>query len=602
MDCSIPAGIGKDHAVRVDYNQWSFLSSSVVASGTGSGNAEFIRVGYLPPSLDGAVLSDPLGLDTTGGEQFEIYGTNFGASTEDASLSNVTVLYRIPGSTPTYAASSCSITVDHERAVCLAASGVGKAHDFVIWVGGQRSSWTQLPGFYYRPPLVSSLSVDPATSVAFDPDASYEYGTAPLGDAIEDAELPSRRLRASGGTTVVLQGGNFGPLGGGHSVVGVFAPSDAFSSASDILELALRDGSGDAADASTSSWFLRAPCSIDISNSQIHCVAPAGLGSGLVWYVMVANQISASAAPNATSYESPLIELVSGPGARNGTTEGGEDVYVDGVFGPPLSDLPDGVVSRIEAHYGMAPGLQYSAGNCSVVDAAGTRLLCQSAAGSGRGHSWRVSASLCARAADQPRASWIAGSCSGASSVVLHAMTAYAPPVVAQVYGTGAESPTSGGVEIKIQGANFGPTIDAVEFVGFEMLESVASDTSQAASTSDLTQSAFDLSEWATEMALAMLAGQTTANQAADAASAGLLGSTLPLHIPSGFDASAFDTFPPMMDESAVHFPRGPAAWDITSSCEMTTAHSELRCIMPPGAGSGLRWQAIVSEQQSVQP
>lgn len=190
-----------------------------------------------------------------------------------------------------------------------------------------------------------------------------------------------------------------------------------------------------------------------------------------MWYLLVANQISAAVAPNSTSYESPTVAVVTGPGARNGSTSGGEDVYIDGVFGPPREDLPNGVVPQIVARYGRMPGLPIVAQNCSVLDAAGTRLLCGSAPGSGKDHSWRVSVSLCARDPSGSRNDVLPGSCSGASSVVNHAMTAYAPPVIAQISGQGAASPTEGGVMVRVRGANLGPSDSTVEFVGFELLD-----------------------------------------------------------------------------------------------------------------------------------
>ena len=320
--------------------------------------------------------------------------------------------------------------------------------------------------FQYRQPLLTGLEIIAASSVSVDPDAAFDYGTAPLGFAVADADLPGRRLRAAGGTSVELRGKFFGPLGDGHAVLGVFAPRAAFAAAANLQDLAVLGIAGQ------NPWFFTAPCSIDQAHEVVRCSTPPGLGTDLVWYLLVANQISAAVAPNSTSYESPTVSVITGPGARNGSTSGGEDVYIDGIFGPSIDDLPAGLVPRIDARYGRMPTLPLIATNCSVLDAAGTRLLCKSSAGSGKDHSWRASVSLCARDPDGRRDDALPGSCSGAVSSVLNAMTAYAPPVIAQIYGEGANSPTEGGVEIRVQGANLGPSDATVDFVGFELLDS----------------------------------------------------------------------------------------------------------------------------------
>ena len=61
---------------------------------------------------------------------------------------------------------------------------------------------------------------------------------------------------------------------------------------------------------------------------------PAGVGTGLRWAVTV-NGLVSPASPQTTGYARPLVSSVSGPGARDARTRGGEIVYIRGAnFGP----------------------------------------------------------------------------------------------------------------------------------------------------------------------------------------------------------------------------------------------------------------------------
>lgn len=130
-----------------------------------------------------------------------------------------------------YVATGCVVSRDHVELRCNAAPGVGERHNFTVWIGGQQSPWTRLDDFHYQRPLLATLTIDSSSAIQVDSDAAFDYGTAPLGSAVDDAALPSTRLRAEGGSAVLLGGRYFGPAGDGHAVVGVFAPPEAFAAA-----------------------------------------------------------------------------------------------------------------------------------------------------------------------------------------------------------------------------------------------------------------------------------------------------------------------------------------------------------------------------------
>jgi len=110
MHCSIPAGVGQDHPIRVSYGAWSFLSSAVVGIVGGSAEEfQYARVSFAPPTLERAELEVTSGLDTAGGDYFILHGSNFGPAGEPASTANITVSYRLVGQTPTYVSPGCTV-------------------------------------------------------------------------------------------------------------------------------------------------------------------------------------------------------------------------------------------------------------------------------------------------------------------------------------------------------------------------------------------------------------------------------------------------------------------------------------------------------------
>lgn len=107
---------------------------------------------------------------------------------------------------------------------------------------------------------------------------------------------------------------------------------------------------------------------------------------------------------------------------------------------------------------------------------------------------------------------------------------------------------------------------------------------------STLSPSTFDLSQWATDVALQYL-GRSSSGPMQRNAPGGNLGGSLPLHLPELYEEGT-DTADQLLapDETPVHLPRGPAAWDVSEHCRMVEPHQELECKMPSGAGSLLRW------------
>lgn len=114
---------------------------------------------------------------------------------------------------------------------------------------------------------------------------------------------------------------------------------------------------------------------------------------------------------NKITYSLPIIISVSGSGATGTSTQGGGEIIITGRgFGPAFNEKAKpcglqkpncpgrgrltGTAANVAAHYGATPtplaktGTTYSAECCRVES--DERIVCQTAPGTGYGHSWIV--------------------------------------------------------------------------------------------------------------------------------------------------------------------------------------------------------------------
>ena len=76
------------------------------------------------------------------------------------------------------------------------------------------------------------------------------------------------------------------------------------------------------------------------------CDAVAGVGTAHRWTVVV-NGLSSTPSVATTSYRQPLVTTVSGPGANNANTDGGQVVLVNGREFGPLSSSVAGIYDNL---------------------------------------------------------------------------------------------------------------------------------------------------------------------------------------------------------------------------------------------------------------
>lgn len=225
-------------------------------------------------------------------------------------------------------------------------------------------------------------------------------------------------LDTSGGQDILIQGSNFGPTGTAIQVK--FGNSDA--SVGDLINC--RQGTGYS------------------SHSSITCESIPFAGRFHAIQVVVAG-VSMVGVTNATTqalgYLPPVVTDVSGPGAFGSPTPGGGNVYITGRHFGPISAT---AVLIDSVYYGPpANPNRFRAAGCVVVSEppSASQILCQTAPGTGRNHSWTVAI------ATQTTAPFAAA-------------TYYAAPIIASFSGAGSfDADTDGNQVVTISGSNFGP-------------------------------------------------------------------------------------------------------------------------------------------------
>jgi len=243
---------------------------------TTSGNTS-----YAAPTLSEFLGDDVFTAETRGRTPVTIRGSNFGPNVTDPStrrLLRVAATYQsrlaqassaarqgmppsVLGSngTLTFSATDCVMTAAHTELRCLQAEGAGVGFAWTVMVDGQASGAPRTS--YAAPSVTAVLAAD---------------GASPAGPA-----------DTAGGTVFVLAGANFGP-----------PPSAApFGS----LVQSVRFGAS-GSERAVRGWEV-------VSHDMLRVTVPAGLGSGLRFTVLVADQPSALSPP--FSYAPPVVRSVA---------------------------------------------------------------------------------------------------------------------------------------------------------------------------------------------------------------------------------------------------------------------------------------------------
>ena len=221
-------------------------------------------------------------------------------------------------------------------------------------------------------------------------------------------------------------------------------------------------GSGFGAAANTSvtvqyGGYVAANCSVVVDDAVVQCTSVAGVGSAAA--VSTTSHGLSFAAPT-VAYAPPCLTRVSGPGAANASSSGGEVVVLTGGNFGPIGSVVDYAAYGRGVVVGVSPlatlGRVFFAVDCAVT-VADVEMTCHTAPAVGDRLVWTVS--VAGQAAS--------GLCASPSVDVRNVTTSVAAPVVSSavvtVSGDAAAGllGTEGGAVVTVVGANFGAVGDA---------------------------------------------------------------------------------------------------------------------------------------------
>ena len=381
--CYSPPGIGFGYDIVVSINYVNITAFD--------GNG--VNIAYSAPNI--LNVNGALDISTEGNDTITISGTNFGpisTTFSDSTPLGVSWVKYISGSTlQNYIATDCKVLIPNEEIQCKTVAGIGSNLRWQVSIGGLHSN--VIEEGRYGAPIIQLVTVDGSNESQIPTTGILDY-------------------------PVKFQGENFGNDNG--MITAFYHTENSIHGVQN--------------------------CLIVIPHKTIECTSlDEGVGNNFEWKVSVGEQ-SSSWKTSQISFASPSITMISGAGAQNAFTVGGQIVVLTGNnFGPKNGIIP-------QVFYGKS-STEYTATECNVLSH--TKIQCLTAPGTGAGHSWKVSIA-------------------GQMSPILNADTNYRPPSISRFTNNGAEDAnTEGGQLVTIHGTNFGPIggIDQVSVEAFYGLQ-----------------------------------------------------------------------------------------------------------------------------------
>ena len=161
-------------------------------------------------------------------------------------------------------------------------------------------------------------------------------------------------------------------------------------------------------------------CAVTKPHTEMECKTSPGVGINHEFRVAAGKQNSEKG-DQKKSYKPPKLLEISGSGATEAGTVGGQEILISGEqLGPPSMGVDPLSAIPLLVTYGRGDASRYTAASCVVVDNH-IRVRCLTAPGVGKGHSWKLTVG-------------------GQTSTILKAGTSYAPPAITEYFGPGASS------------------------------------------------------------------------------------------------------------------------------------------------------------------
>ena len=482
-----------------------------------------------------------------------------------------------------YKTTDCNISVSHTEIECLSGPGVGIHLEFYIsnLAGAQSNVLGREHNHNRTVPLEEFMARYEAPELTFIKMsnnvkiASYENVT---------------ELNTQGGELIDIVGHNFGPAGS----------RTKFLSESSAITYG-PEGFG----------YTATDCFVSKAQTTITCRTIAGTGSGQTWIVTRGDQRSSFhlSGKFLTRYAKPSVTRVSGLTALTSSdTQGGQVLTIYGQnFGMSTVNSISGQISNIRVLYGNPTLSEQEWFLCTDVNmlTPSIKISCIMTPGTGANLSLVVIVD-------------------GQKSPMKNSAVGYGAPIIIDFFGPGANrASTSGEESITIRGRNFGAkqgaaNLDRVVYgraslphekwhtakdctilshflINCKTSPGGGADLVWRVSVSGQNSSAptTDYAPPFIEMVSSFPSGTLLKNANSDGGDVvELIGGNF------GPTNSALDGDGPSLVESVTFGPQGQQYSAV--SCNVTTLSTVMRCRMPPGIGSSLRWQVTVAGQKSV--
>jgi hypothetical protein len=137
--------------------------------------------------------------------------------------------------------------------------------------------------------------------------------------------------------------------------------------------------------------FLASKCNVTESHTKVQCYTGECTGADLQWLVTIDGQVSVS--PR-TSVHAPVINRIYGQGVVNGSSLGGDEIFIEGDYFGSMDRNGRTVRTSLGVTYGPTV-TEYRAKNCTVIrDQVLIRCLLAPLAAVGEQLRWQVEISV----------------------------------------------------------------------------------------------------------------------------------------------------------------------------------------------------------------
>eukprot|EP01029_Cantina_marsupialis_P014770 TRINITY_DN323_c0_g3_i1.p1 TRINITY_DN323_c0_g3~~TRINITY_DN323_c0_g3_i1.p1 ORF type:complete len:6065 (+),score=1822.54 TRINITY_DN323_c0_g3_i1:50-18244(+) len=323
IECTSIPGVGLNHEVCIEVGRQKTCGGSL-----SYGAPTIIELDYDRAS-------------TTGGDDVDIVGNNFGALAGDTFI----MTYANDDLDLSFDITCNVVSADATKATCPLSPGFGSGFKWKAMVGGQSTEWTD-------PNVVDTM---------------FSYDT-PVVTRIELADNAGGLFKTTGDEELIVEGSNFGPK---------CVDSDG-SFCSPVPELVLTNGK----------FTLRLECSVTTADIEMSCITVAGTGINYTVQAIIGSQTGIVGSGLSMSFEPPILTQILGD--QDMDTTGGQVISIKGNGFGPMGTVPDWVkYGPVDDETHTQPDL-YEAIDCEVV-VAHTMMKCVSVPGTGFGYSWQLS-------------------------------------------------------------------------------------------------------------------------------------------------------------------------------------------------------------------